>query len=237
MRRLDVIRMITQNVFMFNLVLWTIDNANKGGVSALTVSNNYNFICSGGETGEIRVWDFRTKTLKSHLKEHLQRITKIQLLKNNVHLISSAKDKVILIWDLNKEKRIANYQQNMGGVNNFTFSPLDENILYTVGQDKKITQWDLRIQTPASVINTYPMNNPELSDEIFGLAVSNNGRYLAAGGVSGHIKLYDMNNNWNVLTEVYAHSSTCTGLAFTYDDKHLISTGEDSQILSFNFNI
>ena len=123
----------------------------------------------------------------------------------------------------------------MGGVNNFQFTPNDENILFTVGQDKKITQWDLRIQNPINVINTHPLKNPELSDEIFGLAISNCGRYLAAGGSSGHIRLYDINNSFTVLTQMYAHSSTCTGLAFTYDDKYIISTGEDSQILSFKF--
>jgi len=168
----------------------------------------------------------------SHLKEHIQRVSKVQLFSNDVHLLTSAKDKSILIWDLTKEKRIASYQLAMGGCNNFQLSPIDENILYTVGQDRKITQWDLRNPKPVKVISTNPYNKLDQADELFGLAISSNGRFLATGGTSGVIRVYDINNGLKFVGENYAHSSTITGLAFTYDDKYLISAGKDSMIMS-----
>ncbi len=214
-------------------MLWYIDNAHKNGVSALCLSKNHKFICSGGMDGEVRVWEIRSKEMVSHLKEHIQRVSKVQLFSNDAHLLTTAKDKSILIWDLSKEKRIASYQQSMGGVNNFQISPNDENMLITIGQDRKITQWDLRQPKPARVISSNPFNKLDEADELFGLALSNDGRYLATGGTLGIIRVYDINSGLKFLGENYAHSNTITGLTYTYDNKYLISAGEDSLILSF----
>jgi WD40 repeat protein len=57
--------------------LWQIDNAHKNGVSALCLSYNSKFICSGGNEGECRVWEIRSRELVSHLKEHTSRVTKV----------------------------------------------------------------------------------------------------------------------------------------------------------------
>lgn len=199
----------------------------------MCLSNNKKFVCSGGVDGEVRLWEIRSKEMISHLKEHIQRVSKVQVFYNDVHLLSTAKDKSILIWDLTKEKRIASYQQTMGGVNNFQLSPIDENILITIGQDRKITQWDLRNPKPIKVISSNPFNKPDQADELFALSISNDGRYLATGGTLGIVRVWDINNGLQFLGENFAHSKTINGLAYTFDDKYLISAGEDSLILSF----
>ena len=56
-----------------------------------------------------------------------------------MHLMSTSKDKSILIFDLNKEKIIASYTLSSGGVNDFWINPIYENIIISVGQDRKIT--------------------------------------------------------------------------------------------------
>ena len=58
-------------------MLWQIDNAHKGGVTAIALSSNCKFLCSGGMEGDIRVWQLRSRELISHLKEHNSRVTKI----------------------------------------------------------------------------------------------------------------------------------------------------------------
>jgi WD40 repeat protein len=169
----------------------------------------------------------------SHLKEHIQKVTKIQLFSNDVHLLTTAKDKSILIWDLTKEKRVASYHLSMGGVNNFQLSPVDENIMITVGQDRKITHWDLRYTKPVKVLSSNPFNKLDQADELFGLAISNDGKFLATGGTQGIIRVWDINSGIKFLGENFAHSKTINGLAYTCDDKYLISAGEDSLVMSF----
>ncbi len=172
----------------------------------------------------------------SHLKEHIQRVSKVQLFPNDIHLLTTAKDKSILIWDLSKEKRIASYQQSMGGVNNFVISPVDENNLVTVGQDRKITYWDLRQPKPVQVVSSNPHNRLDEADELFALAMSSDGSLLATGGTKGIVRMYDLRTGSGFMDEFHGHSKTITGLAFTHDNKYLISAGEDSLILSFANN-
>lgn len=60
-------------------LLWAIDNCHRGGVSALALSNNLKFIVSGGEEGEVRVWEIRTREMFLHLKQHNGTVTSLQI--------------------------------------------------------------------------------------------------------------------------------------------------------------
>ena len=82
-----------------NQQLWQIDNAHNNGVTCIALSNNNKFIVSGGQEGEIRVWEIRSRELISHLKEHTSRVTKVQIFADDVHLLSCSRDKSIRIWD------------------------------------------------------------------------------------------------------------------------------------------
>ncbi len=88
--------------------LWQIDNAHKLGVSCVCLSHNLKFICSGGHEGEVRIWEIRSRELVSHLKEHTSKVTKVQVFPDDVHLLTCARDRAILCWDLKNEKRVAN---------------------------------------------------------------------------------------------------------------------------------
>ncbi len=113
--------------------LWQIDNAHKNGVTAICLSNNNKFICSGGFEGEVRIWEIRSRELVSHLKEHSSKVTRVQVFPDDVHLMTAARDKSILCWDLKQEKRVANQTQRMGGINGFSIAPLDNNKFVSVG--------------------------------------------------------------------------------------------------------
>jgi WD40 repeat protein len=88
--------------------LWEINNAHKNGVTAICLSYNFKFVCSGGGDGEVRIWEVRSREMVSHLKEHTAKVTKLQIFPDDIHLLSSARDKAILCWDLKNEKRVAN---------------------------------------------------------------------------------------------------------------------------------
>ena len=88
-------------------LLWQIDNAHKNGVTAIELASNCKFLCSGGMEGDIRVGEIRSRELIGHLKEHNSRVTKIKLFPDDTHLLSCARDKSILCWDLKAEKRVS----------------------------------------------------------------------------------------------------------------------------------
>lgn len=68
----------------------------------------------------------------------------------------------------------------MGGINCFAISPLDFNKFVTVGQERKITYWDVRKVTAEAILNSSPFKGE--SEELFAIAISNNGKYFAIGG-------------------------------------------------------
>ena len=199
------------------------------------MAKNNKFLCTGGENGEVRVWEVRSLEMVSNLKEHKSKVTKVELMENDNHLLTTAKDRSILIWDLTREQRISNYQMPMGGVNNFALNKTDPNMFVTVGQDRKITQWDIRQPKSVRSILSNPYNRSELADELFAVGISNDGRLLATGGTNGIVRVYDL-PYLGFLYEQPAHSETITNVFFDSNDKYLISSGSDSQILTYKIN-
>lgn len=210
--------------------VWQIDNAHKGGVTTMCISNNHKFICSGGAQGECRVWEMRSREMVSNLKEHTHRVSKVQLWHDDLHLISASRDKALLCWDLKTEKRVSAHIQRMGAINSFDIVP-ENNLVLTTGQDRKITYWDLREPNPVKSVDTN--TNPKKGDECFSLAVSHNGKYFVTGGSEQVVRLWDVASG-RVLEEGTGHSGTINTVAFSADDKQFISGGKDGSIFLWN---
>jgi hypothetical protein len=54
-------------------MLWAIPGAHPGGVTALISVPEKEMIVTGGEHGEVRAWNVRTRQMKAHLKLHTVR--------------------------------------------------------------------------------------------------------------------------------------------------------------------
>ena len=210
--------------------LWQIDNAHKRGVENLTLSSNLKFLASGGQEGEVRLWEMKSREMISHLKEHTNKVTKVQLISDDMFLLSSSRDRALLCWDLQKEKRVSAHYQRMGGINYFD-TVIERNLVLTTGQDRKITYWDLREANPIRSIDTN--KNLKKGDECFGLMVSHDQKMFATGGSEQIVKLWDVATG-NLIGEGNGHSGCIKSLAFSWDDKQLVSGGEDGNILLWN---
>jgi WD40 repeat protein len=68
----------------------------------------------------------------------------------------------------------------MGGLNAFSIAPQDNNKFISVGQEKKITYWDLRKTNPEAVLESSPYRGE--TDELNSIAISNSNKYFAVGG-------------------------------------------------------
>ena len=119
----------------------------------------------------------------------------------------------------------------MGGLNCFAIAPLDNNKYISVGQEKKITYWDLRKAAPEALLESSPYRGE--TDELNGVAISNSNKYFAVGGQSGVVRLYDFSAG-RFIAECKAHSRAITAIAFSADDRQVISTGRDGLIAVWN---
>jgi len=208
--------------------LWHIDNAHRGGVSALQLSHNERFVITGGVEGEVRVWELRSRELVSHLKEHSGAVNSIALYKDDVHALSCGRDRSVLCWDLRSEKRVTSHVQRMGAINSVSLTK-DETLVATVGQEKRLTLWDLRNHDPLSVTNL----SQDGSDEAMVVAISGSGKWIATGGTSQLLKIWNT-RTMSLMTAQEGHCGTIVDLKFSPDDKQIVTVGADGIILVWN---
>eukprot|EP00933_Yihiella_yeosuensis_P070649 TRINITY_DN78795_c0_g1_i1.p1 TRINITY_DN78795_c0_g1~~TRINITY_DN78795_c0_g1_i1.p1 ORF type:complete len:613 (+),score=88.29 TRINITY_DN78795_c0_g1_i1:61-1899(+) len=204
--------------------LWHIDNAHKGGVTAVTLSSNVRFVMSGGQEGELRVWELKTREMVSHLKEHGARVNDLKLFPNDQYAISISRDRQLLTWDLRSEKRLTAHRERHGGINCMAVAS-NQTTVITAGQEKTLTYWDLRMADPARII--------ELDEEVHSISLSPDDRYLATGGTGMVVKVWDVNAGAEVSKGV-GHSRVIQKLSFSPDGKQIVSAGLDHSIMVWN---
>ena len=210
--------------------LWQIDNAHEAGVTALGLSNNQRYIISGGELGEVRIWELRSREMVSHLKEHTKSVACVVLYDDDVHALSCSRDRSFLCWDLRNEKRITSHVQRMGGMNCVALAK-DQTHVLTVGQEKRLSFWDLREQHPVSITDL----SSDMSDEGQVVAVSHAGNVVATAGSGMTIKVWQYSvEDVTLFATGSGHSGTILSLKFSADDKQLVSVGHDGLVLVLN---
>lgn len=215
-------------------VLWSVDNAHAGGVTAMALSHNRRFLLTGGVLGEVRLWELRSRELISHLKEHKLNVTQIKLSEDDTVALSCSRDRCILRWDLRSEKRVHCHMQRMGGINDFVLTKSEREVI-SIGQDKKVVVWDNRE-------NSHSLSmfiNDEI-DEGRGCALSHDGKYLVTGGSEGILRLFELipnqvgsdgsNPALHLVSESKGHSHGINSVAFSLDDKQIVSVGDDGGI-------
>jgi WD40 repeat protein len=119
----------------------------------------------------------------------------------------------------------------MGAINSFALSPEDQNKVISVGQERKITYWDLQKSDPEAVINS--SSNPGENDELFSIDISKDGQLFATGGSLGVLRIWSYSEGV-CLVEHSGHSNTITCVKFTPDSKQLVTTGRDGLVLVWN---
>jgi WD40 repeat protein len=205
--------------------LWHIDNAHKGGVTSMRLPTNVRFVVSGGAEGELRVWELKTRQMVSHLKEHAARVNDIQLFPNDSYAVSCSRDRCLLTWDLRSEKRLTCHREKHGGINCLAVAS-NQTTVITAGQEKFLTYWDLRMQDPVRVI--------EMDEEVNGLSLSHDDRYLATAGSGLVVKVWDVQAA-AVISSGAGHSRTINKVTWSPDSKQVVTCGKDNSILVWNF--
>ena len=111
----------------------------------------------------------------------------------------------------------------MGGINSVALS-LDQTQIISMGQEKKLSFWELR--NPSPIYSEFVDGETE---EGMCLVRSHDGEMFVSGGSTGKVRLWSFQTG-KCLAQVVAHSGHVTGVAFSLDDRQVVSTGADGAI-------
>jgi len=103
-----------------------------------------------------------------------------------------------------------------------------ENELVTCGLDGKIMFWDIDYPDPVQVLN-----DPDKT-QLLCIAVSPSGKYLAVGCDDEIVKIWNLKAG-TIIAQGSCHSSSVLSVAWSPDEKQIISTSKDCSIAIWNF--
>jgi WD40 repeat protein len=124
-------------------------------------------------------------------------------------------------------------QQRMGGINGIQLSK-DLSCTISVGQDRKLVFWDNDLQSTSGLSKTTNMfvqkHLDGENDEGLAVATSHSGKFVATGGTAGVVRIWSYPSGVFVV-EGRGHNAVIQALAFSPDDKQLISGAIDGGII------
>eukprot|EP01084_Bolivina_argentea_P146988 257240_1 len=218
--------------------LWEIRSAHRGKVNCIEIVNE--LLLSGGDDGLLNIWNYNTKQLISQchiMIECVMDIIRDPKYKEMIHLLGS--NGQIATFSLKREGIII--RRMLKDFNNKTFGKLtcliqnkqDEFELISSTSNGFILIWDHELTELIECVDGKKIINQQQL-QITSCALSNSTKYLCFANNIGQIFIISMATK-KLITYHDVHSNGITSIAWTPDDKQIITTSIDPSIAVCNF--
>ena len=149
------------------------------------VRNMKTAVVSTGD-GEVRLYDLRNREMKVRLKEHVRKVSCMELFADETFAISSGRDGCLVTYDMAIGKQISCHKgPRKCGINSFVLCR-DQATVQAAGMDRRVTQWDLRVMDPIQFFSS--------SAEVISMSACDDGKgsqLIITGDAEGVVKLFD----------------------------------------------
>ncbi|HTK10970.1 MAG TPA: protein kinase [Ktedonobacteraceae bacterium] len=210
-------------------------SGHEGIVRSLAFSHNGKLLASASEDGTIRLWTVDTgNELGSPLTGHKDMVFSIAFSSDDKLLASGGHDGSLLLWDINAEGPINRRLADVSGAHSVLFSP-DGRMLFVGTGGGKILLLNSstgQVQTTLSDMTAYsvPQSDPPLTG-IISIAVSGNGKRLAAGRADGTILLWDLNTRKVLTTPPLKYAGYPNKIMLSTDGRLLAVGGDGKAVM------
>lgn len=215
-----------------NRQLWFIPSAHRGGTCSLASHSDpaLQYFVSGGSDGTIRVWRLANRELVTQYTEHTKAVARVLIDVNKPNIIHSVGvDCTVLSYDVRAAKRIICHLVTTGGsMTDMTQRKDAETELITCDTQARLLHWDIDVRDP-----TLAVQDPSMA-ALRCLCISPSGKFLAFAGDDQTVKVLDMGSG-QIVALGQAHCSTILSLAWTPDERQIVSGGDDSCLCVWNF--
>ncbi|WP_372365261.1 protein kinase [Candidatus Uabimicrobium sp. HlEnr_7] len=159
---------------------------------------------------------------------HTKPIKLIAFSANGKFLASSSGEKILRLWDVEKNIELAKISDHSGTVNSMTFSP-DSKILASGSDDSIVVLSNVRTGKVLAKFTGH-------SNAITSIKFSPNGQLLASSSKDKSIRLWNVKTGEKITT-LSGHTDAINSLAFSPDGKVIASGSSDSTVRLWNIKI
>ena len=211
----------------------------KNEVKGIRITPDQQIIVSASVDHTVRRWNNELMEDEIIMEGHSLTVNKACLNMTHKLLISCSSDNNIKVWDFEKHtytllrtlKSVTSPESHAGPVNWISQSRLDEQILYSVGDDCYLKVWN--IHTGDEIGSGFKHNSAILS-----LTISNNNNYLFIGLADYNIIQYNIKLGMSTPPKTFQlqHSGKINQLNVTKNDQKLVSASDDNTLRVWNIN-
>jgi len=204
-------------------LMFVINDAHRGGVTALASSNDSKRIVSGGHFGEVRVWNIgrQTQTMVASMKEHKSKVNSVSINDDDTKCLTGGADGSSIIWDLTQFNRSACLFATTQ-FKSAIYHP-DQSQILTCGTDRKITWWDVVKGSEIRIVDG------SQTDAMNGVDISPDGDWFATAGASGLVKVWNYDSGATEFTG-RGHSGSIVAAKISPDQTYVVSVGTEGAI-------
>ncbi|MBD1848208.1 PD40 domain-containing protein, partial [Cyanobacteria bacterium FACHB-63] len=188
--------------------IWTVAFSPTGSILGL-----------GSDSGVITLWDFKQQAVRQTLQGHSGHLWSISFAPNGQRLASSAEDQTIRLW-LVKTGQCSRMLQ--GYNNRIRAMAINSTGLLACATNDSITLRNLAVEHGVTHLKRH-------IGEVYSVAFSPDGSWLASGCNDGTVKIWDVNTA-HCLQSFRAHTGRIFKVLFHPTQSLLISAGSDSTI-------
>ncbi|MBL9171999.1 MAG: protein kinase [Verrucomicrobiales bacterium] len=152
------------------------------GITALAAAPDETRIASAGSDGVARIWDFATGRELLSLRGHAGRVNSVIFSPDGAQLISCGEDRIVRIWNATTGHPLATLPGHTSNIVDVAVISREPWRLLTAGASGELIIWD-----PAAGGIVARFSTPSSLGGLHGVAVSEDGRLVAAAGEGGRV--------------------------------------------------
>mmetsp|Transcript_1045 Transcript_1045/g.1990 ORF Transcript_1045/g.1990 Transcript_1045/m.1990 type:complete len:594 (+) Transcript_1045:74-1855(+) len=197
-------------------------------VNTLAFSSGSRYLCSGGASEVVDVWDLKKKEKTRTFAGHNGSITALVFGKSDARVASASDSGSIIVHSVVTGTAVCNIGNQQGfAVRDVKYSPHRSALLASSGDDKCVSLWDTNTST---LIKDFPRVHHESVRKVGFSPVSNS--LLASVSLDKRIVFYDLNHKRTVKQMLTDYSLTCFDF---HSDGVTLAVGSDKgHILSYD---
>lgn len=191
------------------------------------ITPDENFLLTGSTDKTVRIWDIDRETCLSSRILNTENLTSISASEDGQKIAVGDEVGNVFLLDVNNLSTIAVFKSHVGKVSALKFSHNSKK-LFSGGEDRNLAEYNLE-------------NNFEKTVHDFGqgsissISLDSRNRYLAIGSKDKTIYILDLKKTGGNTIYLENHDNNVNSVAFSDDNKYLISGGWDGVIKLWNY--